>query len=543
MNTKQQLEILKECGQDFEWYPTTKDMCFHVSLELSKIYGKSSFTLLDIGAGDGRVFDYIQNHFPDGGISEQFAIEKAQLHISNLEREIRIIGTDFMQQTLIDKRVDVIFCNPPYSEYDAWTERILKEGNCSHVFLIIPQRWRESDRINNVIARRELTAKTLKSTDFLSADRAARATVDIIHIDMNERINKYNYETSTRGIDAFSLWFEENFNTPDDTQESKTERTEIHNRVTYLVPGRNQIEALCELYREDMKQLIENYRAACALDQVLMKEIGLSTDCLKDSLKKKIEGLKILYWKELFDKLDSITKRMTAKTREKMSSRLNEGTHVDFSEANVYAVVIWAIKNANAFYDDQLKDLYLSMTNEKTAKAYKSNRHMTTDTWRYCRREKPTHYSLEYRIVLDNYSAIFNGGWSTYDYKNGLHESAHSIIHDIFAVANNLGFAVYGSPYGRQWESNVAQDFIACYEGHDIDFCYIRCFKNGNIHIKFCIEFMRAFNIEAGRLLGWLKSPQDAVFEICVSSSQAQKFFNSSFHVTRCNLLLDENKN
>ncbi|MGL5668705.1 MAG: hypothetical protein ACRDD9_21590 [Shewanella sp.] len=40
-----------------------------------------------------------------------------------------VIGTDFNQQTLVDKPVGVIFCNPPYSAFEQWATRVISEAN------------------------------------------------------------------------------------------------------------------------------------------------------------------------------------------------------------------------------------------------------------------------------------------------------------------------------------------------------------------------------------------------------------------------------
>ncbi len=68
----------------------------------------SHVNVLDCGAGDGRVVKELSN----GG--KMYAIEKSQKLIKQMPDDLFIIGTDFFQSTLIDKEVQVIFCNPPY---------------------------------------------------------------------------------------------------------------------------------------------------------------------------------------------------------------------------------------------------------------------------------------------------------------------------------------------------------------------------------------------------------------------------------------------
>jgi len=69
-------------------------------------------------------------------------------------------------------------------------------------------------------------------------------------------------------------------------------------------------------------------------------------------------------------------------------------------------------------------------------------------------------------------------------------------------------------------------------------FAEIRVYKKGTIHFKFCKNFMKAFNVEAGRLLGWLKSPQQAADELKLKPEECLKFFKSNLSLERSNIKL-----
>lgn len=558
---------LKSNDQDFEWYPTTERMIETVSYKCATLYATEGFSLLDIGAGDGRVLDMMdKNHRritrserdPEGyGVPFKYAIEKSPLLIQAMPDDVTIVGTDFQQQTLIDKKVGVIFCNPPYSEFDSWMIRIIKEANCQHIFMVVPERWKENKNITHAIKSRKASVNILASTDFLSgADRTARAKVDILHFDMlpSGVDRRYFGRDQESAVDPFDLWFEENFKVNTDKKEEDSftsdysKKESEKKRISQLVKGKNQIESLVELYRADMDKLIANYQAVGALDQDILQELGVSIEGLKKALKLKITGLKNVYWEELFSKLDSVTRRLTTATRKEMTERLNGHTSVDFTEGNIYAVVCWALKNANKYIDSQLVAVYREMTKEENAVNYKSNTHMTKDTWRYCsnfgyyekdKREKELHhYALDYRIVMHTYGAIV--GKDNYHNMSrcGLSDSACTYISDILTVANNLGFKVDQDVSCRQWVSNGLEEFY--YSEGNGSFkllCTVRAFKNGNIHMKFDQDFMRAFNVEAARLLGWIKSPKEAVVEMGMTDDEAEKSFMSNLKLTSIPML------
>ena len=118
--------------------------------------------------------------------------------------------------------------------------------------------------------------------------------------------------------------------------------------------GNNIIERLEELYVRDFGELLDTYKTLEGFDPVLFKELGIDLTTVREGLKMKIKGLKNLYWQELFSNLDSITNRLTSKSREHLLEKLTNHTSVDYTADNAYAVVIWVVKNANQYFDDPI---------------------------------------------------------------------------------------------------------------------------------------------------------------------------------------------
>ena len=60
----------------------------------------------------------------------------------------------------------------------------------------------------------------------------------------------------------------------------------------------------------------------------------------------------------------------------------------------------------------------------------------------------------------------------------------------------------------------IASWEVICYNllGHK-NFGDIKFFKNKNIHLKFNVDFAKAFNIQASLLKGWIKNKKEAVQE------------------------------
>jgi hypothetical protein len=190
-------------------------------------------------------------------------------------------------------------------------------------------------------------------------------------------------------------------------------------------------------------------------------------------------------------------------------------------------------KWSNDYYDEQLINLFHTLSNDSNAVKYKSNdRVWTKGDWRYHREETAqSHYRLEYRMVVSH------GGISTseYDFERtrhcGLQEHAYNLLADIVTVANNLGFASDASPADFEWESNK-QNKLMLKDGTVL--CAVRAFKNGNMHIHFAPKVALAINVEAGRLLGWIRTPAQAADEFEATDAETQdieSIFGSSYRL------------
>jgi len=542
MSISSLIDQVKATNQDFEWYPTTDEM---IDVVKSDIYGDSDYirnspTILDCGAGDGRVLNALTD-------SSKYAIEKSKPLLNSLDKNIFVVGTDFHQQTLIDKKVDVVFCNPPYSEFSTWMEKIIKEANAKYVYFIVPTRWLENQSIKDVIEQRDAKYEILGNYDFLNAERAARANVHLLKI----KLGSYHQHTK---IDPFELWFNDNFTLEiNNTDTSKYEQfNDTKDKVkksvkNELVSGNDTVKALEKLYLRDLEHLMTNYKALEQVSPELMKELDVNMDSVRSALQMKIENLKDIYWKEFFDSVDKITNKLTHKMCDHMLNQLNKHTHIDFSVSNAYALTLWAVKNANQYYDDQLIETFERMVEKANIVNYKSNKKtFGNETWRYSIRdaiEKIDRYGLDYRIVLERIGGI---NTSVYDWErrqfNGLKENAYHFINDLRVIADNLGYSVEGQSNAStfEWTSNSKCEFF-CTDlrtGNLITLMEVRAFKNQNLHIKFNQDFMKRLNIEFGRLKGWLKSHGEAADELEVTEEFASECFGTNHQLGKSTLLM-----
>lgn len=526
MSINKLITEIKENGQDFEFYPTSSEIIDIIKADIKEESREQIFkSILDCGAGNGQTLNQLTQ-------GKKYAIEKSQILISNMPANIFIVGTDFYENSLIDKKVDIVFSNPPYTQYKEWSLKIINEANANTIFLVIPERWKNQPAIISAIEDRQAKYEILGTCDFLEADRKSRAKVDIVKIKLGY-IGSYSNAINPN-IDPFSLWAEKQFPINNRKSDFKEEEKQFKEKINELVPGRGITPVLVELYQNELQTLQNNFSAISGLDLSIFSELKIDFKSVVNLLKARIINLKTKYWRELFDHFAPITDRLTTNSRKKLLETLTENISVDFNENNIYAVTLWAIKNANFYFDQQLIDVFVSLSKKANCIKYKSNiKTWGNDGWRFSESMQNGNagkYCLDYRCVLEFYNAFNTSSYDKWDYPGNLYKNVHAVINDIIVIAKNLGFICpsFEKSESRMWEPGKTQDFyLDKTEGNLL--MSVKAFKNGNLHFKFNQKFLKNLNIEFGRLKGWLHDHKEASTEMDISEAEAKQYFKNNF--------------
>ncbi|MBY0498869.1 MAG: DUF4942 domain-containing protein [Nitrosomonas sp.] len=549
-STAHALAELGATGQDFEWYPTTNEIIDSFFDHASRFELDS---LLDVGAGDGKVLKRFKEKHLSVPIYEYetrrqvdyYAIEKARPLLDSLPIDVGILGTDFWEQSLLDKSVDCIFSNPPYREFIDWSVKLIREANCSYIYLVLPQRWKEQKPIIAALESRKAGYKVLGEFDFLnSEDRQARAKVDLVyiwlcHVDYSEKRSKYAHGRTQNLIDPFDLWVKEFFgleensrkiNIPENAQKREDDEVRKVNIKNSLVAGGSMIEVLDSLYRDELNGLIDNYKKVCSLDEALFKELDISVKSIISSIKVRVNGLKNAYWNELFNNYEPLTGRLTAASRKNFIESIRRKTNIDFTSSNAYAITVWAIKNADQYLDKQMIETFNCLVEEVSVINYKSNERVfkKNSFMYYNDHDKHTHFKLDYRLVVTrNGGGLSNDRWGA---RGGLTEESANFIDDLIVIAKNLGFTTDDKAASHNFKAGEKEEFYCTNNaGEEVMLMQVRTYMNGNMHIKFNQGFMLALNVEIGRLQGWIHNAQQAAEEMGEKVENVFEHFNSAY--------------
>ena len=549
LSASQKTRVLQAAGEDYEWYPTTDEILAAFADDLygqaetlsahggNEIYHRKGYydhkegikcdlvsieTMLDVGAGDGRVFNAIQDK-SRFCIEKTYGIEIANAQSDDLIRKgVFIIGRDFFQTSLIDKRYSVIFSNPPYSIYEAWTIRLLRESAFLVMYLVLPVRWETNKDITREIKRYDY--ENIGEYDFSHGDRASRARVNLIRVcnKTREYKNVYGYtETEYEEQDPFIRWIEEYIGAFEDAPEGKAYDYEEEKKFLALKRN-NDVDRLVDDYSAEMNSLIDGMKAIKSLPACVTKALKIDKKSLHHTIREEIAALKKRYWRLAFEKLDAVTERLTHDTRNELLEKMEEFKSLDFNAGNIRSIVIWIIEHYNEYVKEQTVTLFKNLAEPDYIKTYKSNTHWDKDTWRYSGYNakypngKPEKYMLDYRFV-----ARSRAGYRGYG-------DSSSVVDDLIVVLRGLGADI---PRGVVVDATITHKeqgavfYNYAKKKHEEAFgC--RFYRNGNVHLKVNQALMTKFNVEVARILGWIRSPKDIADEFEVSAQEAAELWS-----------------
>ena len=292
-------------------------------------------------------------------------------------------------------------------------------------------------------------------------------------------------------------------------------------------------------YEQELDHLYSNYRSILSLDANLIHQLGLDLEKIKVNLRGHIHGLKHKYWEMFFNVYDVIYQYCTAETLDILKRKLSQQTSIEFNKENIYAMTTLILRYAEMYKEQQLINWFYRLSESDNVKLYKSNQRVFKDEdWRYIRQNsdnhdnKPSHYQLDYRIVT-RYLGRIDGWFNQREVANHLN--------DLTVIARTLRMNAENQvtiddaekmQYGQRYPL-----YFTDQSGEKQVLAEVKFFKNGNAHLFLNQDFTLRLNVEVGRLLGWVKTKEQASEEMGYPLEEVEKSFGASQ-----NLLMTANK-
>lgn len=490
---------LKNNEEDFEFYPTTDEILQKI-VDSGILERKSS--VIDIGCGNGKALDFFKKNYSS---LKLFGIEKSQTLTSNLiNKDILILGNDFKECMLIDKAVDVTFCNPPYKEFKEWVLKIVNYSISKNIILVIPQRWKNDKDIIKTIEEKTYKYSIIGEFDFYEADRKARAKVDVIHI-VNYR-EEVKFEEELEKSFKLEKLFKE-FDKLGKNNEEKDNKQ--------IVSNKDLIDYLLGRYEGEYRNMFKSLENLGGMDASLLKTFKIDKHAIINAVKEHLKGIKNKYWKELINKIPEITKRLNRNQKYDLFYAVsNYGA--EFSKPNIINVILYAINQAKDYEKQNFVKFWKRLASEENIRGYKSNKKAFIDNHRYEMTEKYHKGKLDYRIIT------YGGTYESWRMKGACLANC-TFIDDLLPIANALGYFGEEVKYINETFKDKEPVYTNAYSGFQIGdndvyvgsnfIARVKAFKNGNIHIFFDKEFLAKLNIQVFKLLGWIKNKSEAFEE------------------------------
>ena len=535
MSMKTLINELKDNGEDFEFYPTPKDVMHKIASDANRMLSKiepvnpEQVTILDPCCGDGRAVaaltEALSYKSSDWGSFrynaeiktlgiECSAILHNRVRNGDLPVKVNLIGTDAFQTELALTGADVVLVNPPYSEAVAWMGHILTHVTNGVVYFVVPQgKWQ------HVVDAHAATFdhETIHTFDFREAERAARVTVDVVRMVCTKKRDEMI-------SDSFG------FQWPDDNEQSVDDlgmQADEEKVMQYAIDtGRPLTEALEHGYIQRQQSVSSAFHAIADIDGRVFRALGITRSEIVGQFIKEQKRLRRDYWRRFLDHFEPVSKRIISKYREDWAERMMLES-APFTVANMEMIAGNIIEDVIDIRDKQVAWMFDELTGDKGWKTYKSTARMMDGdmramrSFRYEAKERGWCWHLDYRIV----AGFFNS--QACAYKSVVGWDTERKFNDFNTVIRSLGYKV--EPFVvdnrdirlRTWE----QVWGKTPDDEDVMLYEFKVFKNGSVHMRFDVDVMRKINVIASRYKGWVHTPAEYAEETGDKNPEVVKLF------------------
>lgn len=503
-----------------DFYPTPEKV---IQIMLSTVQNRDPKSILEPSAGKGNII---------GGLIDWLKCKKYVSEVSCLNlihciekdpelqhflmgKGYNLIDTDFLTYSG-RMQFDLIIMNPPFSQ---GVKHLLKAWNILYSGEIVCLlNW---DTISNPKTKEEILLHNIISNNgylksiekcFIDAERTTNAEIALVYLSKNNNVEVDYFE---------NLKEEQNISA---SIKSSVNINEIVERDLVLIAEKDYNIAIDKMIKAYIAAQEAHHYVSRVMDKYNFHEFfsdlfdnGVGKSYTQNLIKvsnNMITCIKRASWLNLINK-GHFTRYLSSSQQKDFNSKIDKLVNVEFSQSNIYQIILNLIGNQRTLIDKSLLDAFDLMV-----KFHKDNIEHYEGWKTNCAYRVKTKVIIPYYLSFDKSCVNYSGTlmWKINDYRAA----------EVNDIDKTLSYLSDSKSYTTIYEAitNAADTDRGNARDCESTFFKIRFFKKGTIHLMFkSDELLRKLNFRVGLLRNWIPPCE---FEEKQESKESYKYNGSA---------------
>lgn len=271
------------------------------------------------------------------------------------------LSCSFESTTLVDKEVDVIFCNPPLKEYEAYCKRIFEECLAKRVFLVLPMEWKSSKEIGAYAKANGFDVELVARLGYVKNNQREKAEIILFYRSyLSERAvmeRKLSQEYHLGNL--FEELHKGRFVLRGELEKKKEDEIA---KESEGMEYQAFLEYLLKRYEKEHNDYFDNFKHFSNLSAYFLDYIGVQRDDITTNTAVFEKLLRKLYWDQCLSKNPNITSKLTPLQYDELLNELKE-RGADFSRSNIANVEAYCLSRSRVMEQKNFITFWERFTN------------------------------------------------------------------------------------------------------------------------------------------------------------------------------------
>lgn len=443
--------------------------------------------------------------FGESGVFDDFSKEYPNKRFFSIgsNHNILTLATNPKTTSLVDKEVDLIFCNPPMDKYEEYCKRIFEESLAGYALLVLPIEWKSNAEIKAYAKANRFEIEVIGAVGYIKDNQRAKAELVLFYRFSSEAILKkklgkdYDLEVLFQELECYRSSL---------IHELEDEKKEEIANETQGMDQESFFEYLLKRYKKEHQDFFKNFKSLSHLSSHFLSAIKVEGEDIVEATKRFERKHKKFYWSECLSRMPTFNLLLTQKQQGEL---LGEFAHrgVDFSRENIPSVLAFSLKYCKERERENFCNFWERLANEDNL----------ADFSNLISNPKPyTHYPNEklfYKGRLkEKVICTYAGRYDDY-YPNHLRDVGIAYLIEI--LLQSMGYQDLSYRYSDK-SVITPQDrvnlplgisFLFAGEKQVVKFT---AYKNRKLHIHFNQTTIALINLRVFIYLGWITNIKEA---------------------------------